>query len=72
MSARCSSARQGFCIVLQRPLCLQLLPTFLMTCDLHIDGSPHETNTRAQLRAVLNDRVKAEEPLYGFEQEYTM
>lgn len=34
--------------------------------------TPHPTNTRAKLRAVINDKVEKEAPLYGFEQEYTM
>ncbi len=45
----------------------------LVMCEVYNpDGTPHETNTRAKLRDVLTDKVKAEEPLYGFEQEYTM
>jgi len=42
-------------------------------CDvLDPDSRPHATNTRAQLEAIINDSVKAEAPLFGFEQEYTM
>lgn len=45
----------------------------LVLCEVYNpDGSPHETNTRSQLRGVINDKVKDEDPLYGFEQEYTM
>lgn len=36
------------------------------------DGTPHPTNTRAKLRALIDDKVEAEKLLYGFEQEYTM
>ena len=36
------------------------------------DSTPHETNHRAALMDILDDEIKAEEPLYGFEQEYTM
>lgn len=36
------------------------------------NGEPHSTNTRAPLRAIVDDVVKKEAPLYGFEQEYTM
>lgn len=31
-------------------------------------GNPHATNTRAQLEAIINDKVTAEAPLFGFEQ----
>lgn len=36
------------------------------------DGTPHETNHRQPLMDLLDDEILAEEPLYGFEQEYTM
>ncbi len=37
------------------------------------DGeTPHESNSRAQLRAVLDAGAGAQEPWAGFEQEYTM
>jgi hypothetical protein len=36
------------------------------------NGEPHSTNTRAPLAALIDDKVKAEAPLFGFEQEYTM
>lgn len=45
----------------------------LVMCDvLDPDGKPHASNTRAMLDAIINDAVKAEAPLFGFEQEYTM
>jgi glutamine synthetase len=44
----------------------------IMTEVLNPDGTPHETNTRAPLAALINDKVRAEAPLFGFEQEYTM
>lgn len=31
-------------------------------------GAPHATNTRAKLEAIIDDRVKKEAPLFGFEQ----
>jgi glutamine synthetase len=36
------------------------------------DGTAHETNQRQALMDILDDEILAEEPLYGFEQEYTM
>ena len=36
------------------------------------DGKPHETNHRQPLMDILDDEILAAEPLYGFEQEYTM
>ena len=45
----------------------------LVMCDvLDPDSVPHVSNTRAMLAAIINDKVKAERPLFGFEQEYTM
>jgi hypothetical protein len=38
---------------------------------LNPDGTPHETNTRAPLAALINDKVRAEAPLFGFEQGET-
>jgi len=35
-------------------------------------GNPHPTNTRSQLRELLDDSVTKEDPWFGFEQEYTM
>ena len=41
----------------------------LVLCEVfYPDGTPHETNTRAQLEALMTDKVKKEAPLYGFEQ----
>ena len=41
----------------------------LIVCDvLNPDGTPHATNTRAQLVELLSPDVVAEKPLYGFEQ----
>lgn len=41
----------------------------LIVCDvLNPDSTPHETNTRAQLVELLTPDVRAEKPLYGFEQ----
>ena len=45
----------------------------LVMCEvMNPDSTPHATNTRAALADLLTDDVKAEAPLYGFEQEYTM
>ncbi|KAI3435027.1 hypothetical protein D9Q98_003079 [Chlorella vulgaris] len=45
----------------------------LVMCDvLDASSAPHPTNTRAKLAAIINDKVKAEACLFGFEQEYTM
>lgn len=35
------------------------------------DGTPHESNSRAQLRAVLDAGAAKQDPWCGFEQEYT-
>ena len=46
--------------------------SLLVLCEvMNPDGTPHATNTRAQLRAVLDAKVTAEAPLFGFEQEYS-
>ncbi|GIG00171.1 glutamine synthetase [Catellatospora citrea] len=43
----------------------------LVMCEvLNIDGTPHESNTRALLRPVA-ERFAAQQPLFGIEQEYT-
>jgi glutamine synthetase len=48
-------------------------PHVLVMCEvLSPDGTPHPTNTRAKLSALIDDEVKAAACLYGFEQEYTM
>ena len=46
----------------------------LVLCEVFSSDAktPHPSNTRSKLRAVVDDKVKAEECLYGFEQEYTM
>ena len=36
------------------------------------DGTPHQSNSRAQLREVLEAGAAAHEPWVGFEQEYTL
>ncbi len=46
---------------------------FLVMCEvLYPDGTPHETNTRAILRKVLDSGADQQEPWFGFEQEYTL
>ena len=46
---------------------------FLVLCEVfNPDGSPHETNKRAKLRAVMDAGGAAQEPWVGFEQEYTL
>jgi glutamine synthetase len=48
-------------------------PHVLVMCEVFSpDGTPHPTNTRAQLREIIDDKVTAEDCWYGFEQEYTM
>ncbi len=48
-------------------------PHVLVMCEVFApDGTPHPTNTRAKLREIIDDKVKAEDCWYGFEQEYTM
>ncbi len=45
----------------------------LVLCEvLNPDGSPHASNTRAQLRQALQEGAAAHEPWFGFEQEYTL
>jgi len=45
----------------------------LVLCEVfNADGTPHETNTRAKLRALIDDDVRAQDPWIGFEQEYTL
>lgn len=45
----------------------------LVLCEVcNADGSPHSSNTRAQLRQVLQEGAAAEQPWFGFEQEYTL
>ena len=41
----------------------------LVLCEVfYPDGTPHETNTRAKLEALITDKVRKEAPLFGFEQ----
>jgi glutamine synthetase len=45
---------------------------WLVLCEVNNpDGTPHESNSRAQLRAVLDAGAAAQDPWCGFEQEYT-
>lgn len=46
---------------------------YLVMCEvLNPDGTPHESNSRAQLRAVLDAGAAEQDPWLGFEQEYTL
>ena len=46
---------------------------FLVMCEVfNKNGLPHETNTRALLRKVLEQGADKEGALFGFEQEYTL
>jgi len=46
---------------------------FLVMCEvLKPDGSPHETNSRAKLRRILDAGAEKEDPWFGVEQEYTL
>jgi len=45
--------------------------SYIAMCEvMNIDGTPHETNTRAELSDVMKDNT--DEPLFGLEQEYTL
>ncbi len=45
----------------------------LVLCEvLNSDGTPHESNTRARLRAVLDAGAADHDPWFGIEQEYTL
>ena len=47
--------------------------SILVLCEVYDrDGNAHQSNTRATLRAVLNAGASHEDPIFGFEQEYTM
>lgn len=48
--------------------------SYLVMCEVfNPDGqTPHESNSRAQLRAVLDAGAAEQEPWIGFEQEYTL
>ena len=46
---------------------------YLVMCEVfNPDGTPHETNKRAELRRVLDAGAAAQEAWFGFEQEYTL
>ncbi len=46
---------------------------YLVLCEVHnADGTPHPTNKRAELRAVLDKAGHGHEPWIAFEQEYTL
>ncbi len=46
---------------------------FLVMCEVNNpDGTPHESNSRAQLREILDAGAAKQEPWLGFEQEYTL
>ena len=46
---------------------------YLVLCEvMNPDGTPHETNTRAKLRSVLDKGADKEEAWFGVEQEYTL
>jgi glutamine synthetase len=48
-------------------------PNYLVLCEVfYADGRPHETNTRAELRRVLEAGASNVEPWFGIEQEYTL
>ena len=45
---------------------------WLVMCEvMNADGTPHESNSRAQLREVLDAGAAKQDPWCGFEQEYT-
>ncbi|MGI9549305.1 MAG: glutamine synthetase beta-grasp domain-containing protein [Bdellovibrionales bacterium] len=47
--------------------------SFLVMCEVFSpNGKAHSTNTRAQLREVLDAGAAQEQPLFGIEQEYTL
>jgi len=46
---------------------------FLIMCEVFTpDDKPHSSNTRAELRRVLDAGAASEKPWFGFEQEYTL
>src|SRR3990167_4564974 len=46
---------------------------YLLLCEvMNPDGTPHPTNSRAQLRKVMAAGAAEQEPWIGFEQEYTL
>ena len=45
----------------------------LVMCEvMYTDGTPHKSNTRAELRRVMEMGAAKEDPWFGFEQEYTL
>ncbi len=44
----------------------------VMTEVMNPDGTAHETNTRAKLRAILDAGASESDPYFGFEQEYAL
>ena len=47
--------------------------SFLVMCEvMNADGTPHASNSRAQLRKVLDNGAGEQDPWMGFEQEYTL
>jgi len=48
-------------------------PHVLVMCEVFApDGTPHPTNNRSKLEAIIDDAVIAADCWFGFEQEYTM
>ena len=46
---------------------------YLVLCEVfNADGTPHKSNSRAQLRKILNIGAIEQDPWIGFEQEYTL
>lgn len=44
-----------------------------MLCEVYNpDGTPHESNSREQLRIILDNGAREHNPWIGFEQEYTL
>jgi glutamine synthetase len=61
-----------------RPVCfvndpIRVGENYLLLCEvMNADGTPHASNTRAQLREILAQGAAQFEPWIGFEQEYTL
>jgi glutamine synthetase len=62
-----------------RPVCVVKDPLrggendYLVMCEVYNgEGEPHSSNSRAQLRAVLDAGADKQDPWMGFEQEYTL
>lgn len=46
---------------------------YLVLCEVYkADGTPHETNSRAKLREIMDKGASNHEPWIGFEQEFTL